>query len=64
MQGTNGLVYVVKNEETGSVGWDLTCNPLYGDVQEAQISKKYYYQVLPYNRYYHQTSVSQSIHLN
>ena len=64
MQGTNGLIYVVKTEETGSVGFDLSTNPLYGDVQEARISKKYYYQVLPYNRYYHQTSISQSIQLS
>ncbi len=57
--GTNGEIFVSE-----STHFDSTLEPLYGNYTKSRISKKYYYQVLPYNRYYHQTSISQSAQLS
>ena len=58
MQGTNAALYI-----TESVKFDLSTDPFYGNFTKGRISNKYYYQVLPYNKFFNMTSVSQSVQL-
>ena len=47
MQGTNVAIYMSQ-----SVKFDNSLDPLYGNFTDSRFSKKYYYQVLPYNQFH------------